>query len=102
MLDKIEKLITGKNLKPADCDYHTLRILENGGKIRALIIKGEKQAHIEYICPQCKHEGYKMQEWHQVSKSALYRFETKCDKCGFTIKVEKLKGGKKKKTEEPR
>jgi len=95
-MDEIAKIIAKKNLKMADIDYHTMRTLENGGKIRALVIKGEKIVHIEYICPACKHAGYKTQEWKKVSKAARYRFTTKCDKCGFLIKVEKLKGGKKK------
>ncbi len=95
--DKITKIIADKKLKAADAGYHTLRPLENGGRIRALLIKGETKMHVEYICPQCKHEGYKTQEWKVVSKAAAYRFSTKCDKCGFDIKVPKLKGGKKKK-----
>ena len=93
-MDKIAKIISDKSLKMSDCEYHTLRELENGGKIRALVIKGENKAHIEYICPQCKHHDYHQQEWTQVSKGAKYRFETKCSKCGFAIKVSKLKGKK--------
>lgn len=95
-MDKIAKIIAEKNLKASDAEYHTLRTLENGGKIRALVIKGENIAHIEYVCPSCKHAGYKTQEWKKVSKAAKYRFKTKCDKCGFLIKVEKLKGAKRK------
>jgi len=100
MFDKISKIISDRKMRMADCGYHTLRELEGGGKVRALVIKGEKNAHIEYVCPQCKHEGYKVQEWKNVSKAAMYRFETKCDKCGLVIKVPKLKGGKKKKKKE--
>ena len=96
MFDKIESMIKEKNLKSTDCDYHTLRILENNGKIRALVIKGENILHVEYICPKCGNYGYNTQEWGKVSKGSKYRFETKCSKCSTAIKVEKLKGKKKK------
>ena len=94
MFDKIDKIINEKKLTPSNCDYHTLRILENNGKIRALVIKGEKTAHIELICPKCNAYNYFTQEWKQVSKGAKYRFEAKCPACGFVVKVEKLKGAK--------
>ena len=94
MFDKIAKIISDKNLRPADCTYHTLRNLENNGKIRALVIKGENTVHVEYVCPQCGHYGYNTQEWKTVSKGAKYKFETKCEKCGSAIKVPKLKGAK--------
>ncbi|MEM5778206.1 MAG: hypothetical protein QXD43_01310 [Candidatus Aenigmatarchaeota archaeon] len=94
MFDKIDKIIKEKNLTTSNCDYHTLRILENNGKIRALVIKGEKIAHIELICPKCNAYNYFTQEWKQVSKAAKYRFDTKCPSCGFVIKVEKLKSSK--------
>lgn len=96
-MDEISRLIAEKGLKPADCAYHTIRMLENGGKVRALVIKGDSALHIEYTCPKCKHSGYKKEEWKHVSKAAKVRFSVKCDKCGLAIKVEKLKGGAKKK-----
>ena len=95
MFDKIESIIKEKKLTPAECDYHTLRILENNGKVRALVIKGESLVHIEVVCPKCGNYEYKTQEWGKVSKGAKYRFESKCSKCGSTIKVEKLKSAKK-------
>ncbi len=94
MFDKIAKIISEKNLKASDCGYHTLRELENGGKIRALVLKGDSLVHVEYICPKCSNYGYKTQEWGGGKKTSKLRFETKCDKCGNTIKVEKLKGKK--------
>ena len=95
MFDKIDKIITEKKLTPATCEYHTLRILENNGKIRALVIKGESVVHVELICPKCGAYDYITQEWKQVSKGTKNRFEAKCPKCGFIIKVEKLKSAKK-------
>jgi rRNA maturation protein Nop10 len=99
-MDDINKIIAAKKLKAADAEYHTIRVLENGGKIRALVIKGNNTLHIEYTCPNCGHSAYKTQPWVLVSKQARYKFSTKCDKCGFEIKVEKLKGGKKPKAKE--
>lgn len=100
MAGEIDRVIKEKNLRAADVGYHTLRPLENNGKIRALVIKGETKANIEYTCPNCGHSGYKQQEWAAASKGSKFRFITKCDKCGFEIKVSKLKGEKKKKTKD--
>jgi len=95
MFDKIDKIIAEKKLTPATCEYHTLRVLENNGKVRALVVKGESIVHIEVICPKCGAYDYQTQEWKKVSKGAKIRFIIKCTKCGNSIKVEKLKGGKK-------
>jgi hypothetical protein len=95
MFDKIEKIIAERKLTPAECGYHTLRILENNGKVRALVIKGESIVHIEFICSKCGNYEYKTQEWGKFSKGAKYRFEAKCSKCGNIIKVKKLKSAKK-------
>ena len=94
MFDRITKIIAEKGLKPADCEYHTLRELENKGKIRALVIKGDSIAHLEYICPKCGHYDYKTQPHEHVGKAPKVRFIIKCSKCGEVIKVEKLKGKK--------
>jgi len=94
MFDKISKIIAEKKLTASDCGYHTLRILENNGKIRCLVVKGENIVHIELICPKCGTYSYITQEWGEVSKAAKLRFKVKCPKCGFLIKVEKLKGKK--------
>jgi len=94
MFEKIDKIINEKKLTPSSCDYHTLRTLENKGKIRALAIKGDNTLHIELICPKCGAYSYITQEWKKVSKGAKYRFEAKCPECGNIIKVPKLKGKK--------
>jgi len=96
MFDKIQKIITEKNLTASDCEYHTLRALENNGKVRALVVKGENIIHIELICPNCGNYDYHTQEWKQISKGAKIRFTIKCPKCGNSVKVEKLKGAKNK------
>jgi hypothetical protein len=97
MFDKISSIIKERKLTPPDCEYHTLRVLENNGKIRALVAKGDGVVHIEYICPKCGNYEYVSQPWVKVSKAARVRFTVKCAKCGESIKVEKLKGGKKPK-----
>ncbi|MFH1229103.1 MAG: hypothetical protein V1678_01615 [Candidatus Aenigmatarchaeota archaeon] len=97
MFDKIDSIIKERKLTPTECEYHTLRTLENNGKVRALVIKGEGVVHIEVICPKCGNYDYNAQEWVKVSKAAKIRFTVKCSKCGTAIKVEKLKGGKQKK-----
>jgi ribosomal protein L33 len=94
MFDKIDKIIAEKKLTAADCEYHTLRPLENNGKIRALVVKGENIIHIELICPNCGSYNYVTEEWKTVSKAAKIRFSIKCSKCGNVVKVKKLKGKK--------
>lgn len=94
IFDKIDKIISEKKLTPSSCEYHTIRILENNGKIRALVVKGENILHVELICPKCGTYSYNTQKWKQVSKGAKYRFETKCSKCGNVVKIGKLKGKK--------
>ena len=96
MFDKIDAIIKEKKLTPADCEYHTLRALENNGKVRALVIKDESIVHIELVCPKCGSYNYTSEEWKKVSKAAKIRFTAVCPKCGEKVKVEKLKGGKQK------
>ncbi len=95
MFDRITKIIAEKGLKPADCTYHTLRPLENKGKIRALVIKGDSTTHIEYICPKCGQYEYVTRPWTPLGKGVKVRFSVKCAKCGTEIKIEKLKGKRK-------
>ena len=94
MFGEIDKIITSRKLTPADCEYHTLRTLENNGKIRALVIKGENIAHIEFICPKCGTHSYQTQENKKVSKAAKIRYKVECPKCGEKLKIDKLKGKK--------
>lgn len=94
--DKISNIVKEKNLKPTDCDYHTLRALDKGGKIRALVTKAEPNVlHVEYICPECGNSDYYTTEYKKVSKASKIRFIAECSKCKFKIKVEKLKAKKK-------
>ncbi len=97
MFDKISSIIKEKNLGAKDCKYHTLRTLENNGKVRCLIVKGDTTVHIELICPKCGEYSYITQEWKDVSKASKIRFRVECSNCGNKLKIEKLKGKKKKK-----
>ncbi len=90
MFDKIAKFIKENGIKPSDCTYHTLRTLENGGKLRVLVLKSETIARCEYICPKCGHYGYCEKEWKRP-------FSFKCENCGATIRVPKLLNEFKKK-----
>ena len=97
MPSDIDNLIKERKITPTECGYHTIRALENNGKVRALVIKGENIIHIELVCPKCGSYYYHSEEWKKVSKAAKIRFAVKCPKCGDSTKVEKLKGGKQKK-----
>ena len=90
IFDKISKFIKEKGIKPSDCSYHTLRSLENNGKIRVLVLKEDGIARCEYICPYCSHYGYEEKPWKRP-------FSVKCGKCGKSIRVPKLLSELKKK-----
>ena len=69
--------------------YITTRELENSagkinGKIRIIVLKGESIANIELTCPECKTKEKKNEEWKTP-------FNTKCDKCGFQVKIQSLR-----------
>ena len=84
MFKKIQEFIQKNNIKPSECKYHTLRDLDNKGKVRVLVLKKDSIAKVEYICPFCGHYGYLEKEWKRP-------FRFKCENCGRTIRVPKLK-----------
>ena len=96
MFDKIEKIIAERKLTPKECEYHTLRILENNGKVRVLVIKGEGKAYVELVCPHCGKYTYEEQDYKKVSKASKIRLRIECSGCGKKTKVDKLKAKKKK------
>lgn len=86
-LEKIHNFIKENNIGSGDFIYHTWRDVknnENTGKIRILVLKSDRKARTEYICPHCQHYGYKEKEWKRP-------FNIHCDNCGKLIKVPKLK-----------
>lgn len=93
-MSKIQDYIVKNNVKPKDCVYHTWRDAKNKkgeptGKIRVLVPPHSSTAMVDYTCPECKHTGYKEQEWKRP-------FSMKCDKCGFLLRVSKMKNEAKK------
>ncbi len=85
MLTKITEYIKENNVKSPL--YHTWRELEKDGEkkgeIRILVLEDNK-ARAEYKCPDCGHHGYLEREWKRP-------FNVKCDNCGNTIRVPRLK-----------
>ncbi|OYT42762.1 MAG: hypothetical protein B6U88_02795 [Candidatus Aenigmarchaeota archaeon ex4484_56] len=79
--NKIQKIIEKKKITSKDCEYHTIRKLDNG-KIRVLVINNT--AYVEFICPNCKSYEYIEKEWKRP-------FSVKCPKCGYLIRVQKMK-----------
>ena len=96
MFDKIASMIKEKGLKPTDCEYHTIQLLDNGGKVRVLVTKADPTvAHVEYVCPNCGNIDYTTIEYKKVSKASKIRMRVECSKCKKKFKVEKLKAKKK-------
>jgi len=87
-MEQIEQLIKRRGIRPSDCSYHTFRTIETKdgkkGKVRVLVIKGETNAHVEYLCPQCKHQSYLVLPWKRP-------FSFRCEKCGFRVNVPRLR-----------
>jgi DNA-directed RNA polymerase subunit RPC12/RpoP len=88
-MGKIQDYVVKNGVKPKECVYHTWRDAKNAkneptGKIRILVPPHSTTAMVEYTCPECKHAGYKEQEWKRP-------FKMKCDKCNFMITVPKMK-----------
>jgi len=86
---KIDEIISQRKLLPRNCEYHTWRDAKNSkgektGKIRILVIKGEKIAHSEYKCPECGYVGYGQSEWKRP-------FYLRCIKCGYRISVPRMR-----------
>ncbi|HDJ96443.1 MAG TPA: hypothetical protein ENG45_00015 [Candidatus Aenigmarchaeota archaeon] len=75
-MDKKLRYITTRNLRN-----------KNGkitGKIRVIVWEGENVAHVNYTCPECGHTEKTEKEWKRP-------FSVKCSKCGFLIRVPRLK-----------
>ena len=92
MLTKITEYIKENNVTSPN--YHTWREIsvdgEKKGEIRILVLE-DKVARTEYMCPDCGNHGYVEKEWKRP-------FSIKCEKCGNTIKVPRLKDQMKRET----
>jgi rubredoxin len=69
--------------------YITNRVLLNNagkeeGKIAVLVKNDSDDADIKYTCPECKFSEQTKKIWKRP-------FTMKCSKCGFLIRITKLK-----------
>ena len=88
-MTKLEKFVQDNKILPSQCAYHTWRDVSNKkgepiGKMRILVLKTDKLARVEYICPSCIKSGYTESPWQRP-------FSFNCQSCGIVIKVPKLK-----------
>lgn len=80
-------------------EYITTRILDNG-KIRILKLKEEDFATLEFLCPNCGKFEKRKEEWKEpflIGKGKNQKFFVKCNFCGYSLKLEKLRKEIKKK-----
>lgn len=86
-------------------EYITTRTLENSkgeakGKVRILKLVENSFAQVEFKCPECGFEGKWEEAWKEPfvqGKGINQKFNLKCKKCNFSIKLLKLKKEIKKK-----
>jgi len=69
--------------------YVTNRTVENNagkpeGRIKVLVPQDSENADVDYICPECGNSDKLQQVWKRP-------FNVKCSKCGFLIKLPRLK-----------
>lgn len=72
--------------------YITKRPLQNKageqkGKILVVVRTGSDDAEVKYVCPECQKNGEAVKPWKRP-------FSVKCEKCGFLLRLSKLKGKK--------
>jgi len=72
--------------------YITKRVLQNRageecGNVLVAVKAESDMADIKYVCPEC-------QDTRQVSEAWKRPFSVKCRKCGYNMKLPKLKGKK--------
>ncbi len=77
-------------------EYITTRELEgkNAGKIRILKMKEESDANVEIECPECGASDKRKEKWVSPfveGTGTNMKFNVKCSKCGFAVKMMKLK-----------
>ncbi len=57
---------------------------DEAGKIRVSVKTGTDVAEADYTCPECTHSDRVKQEWKRP-------FSVKCTKCGYLIRLPRLK-----------
>jgi ribosomal protein S27E len=88
-------------------EYITTREIENKsgqvtGKVRIIKVAEESDAMIEITCPECGNSEKRKETWAEplvTGEGSKAKFAVKCNKCGFVVKMLKLKKevGRKKK-----
>jgi ssDNA-binding Zn-finger/Zn-ribbon topoisomerase 1 len=86
-------------------EYITTRELQDSsgqakGKIRILKLAEESEAAAEYTCPECGFAEKRKEIWKEPfieGSGTSQKFNVVCKKCGFKIKLMKLKKEAKKK-----
>lgn len=86
-------------------EYITTRELENKsgelkGKVRIFKIKEETEANVELTCPECGGAEKRKEGWAEpfvTGTGSKQKFSLQCGKCGFNIKMLRLKKEAKKK-----
>ena len=58
---------------------------EEKGKLRVLVRADSETAEVDYVCPECSDSRHIEKPWQRP-------FNVKCEKCGFLMKLPKLKG----------
>lgn len=61
---------------------------EDAGRMKAFVRNGSETLEGEYMCPECGNEG-------KISQVFKRPINIKCEKCGFLIRMSKLKGKRK-------
>lgn len=57
---------------------------EDKGKMRIMVPNGSDTAQVDYVCPECGLSKHVETEWARP-------FSVKCSKCGFVLKLPRLK-----------
>ncbi len=57
---------------------------DDKGRMRVLVPSGSDNALVDYVCPECGFSSHVETEWSRP-------FSVKCSKCGFVLKLPKLK-----------
>jgi predicted RNA-binding Zn-ribbon protein involved in translation (DUF1610 family) len=57
---------------------------EDKGKMRVLVPNGSETAQVDYVCPECGNSHHEETPWQRP-------FSLKCSKCGFILKLPRLK-----------
>jgi predicted RNA-binding Zn-ribbon protein involved in translation (DUF1610 family) len=57
---------------------------EDQGKIKVLVKADSDTAEVDYVCPECGNSDHAEEEWKRP-------FSVSCSKCGFVIKLPRLK-----------